>query len=227
MFGGQRHRTQLGAGRHAHLLARRGRLPDKIALQGATAVGTYGVVWRRSGTSTWTRQAAALTSVDGEDGNDGGIFNVTYRNGVLVATESGHFLASQKVFIEASPGRFEHVGSLRSYSAPVIHNYDVSNGVVVATASDLYGTGVTYQVHVFTLPTQLRVPAPVVNDFEDRDASDFTFSGGQFALATRGSDDVLAQGSTTGRAVATTQRHGLDRLSASGSRHHAQLRCHG
>ena len=41
-------------------------------------------------------------------------------------------------------------------------------------------------MQVFNLPSQLRVPVPIVNDFEDRDASDFTFSGGQFALATRG-----------------------------------------
>ena len=56
---------------------------------------------------------------------------------------------------------------------------------------------------MFTLPSQMRAPAPVVNDFEDRNVSDFTFSGGQFALATRGSDDVLAQGATSGLAIAT------------------------
>jgi hypothetical protein len=56
-------------------------------------------------------------------------------------------------------------------------------------------------VRVFTLPVPLRAPAPVVNDFEDRDISEFTFAGGQFALATRGSDDVLAQNASNGFSV--------------------------
>jgi hypothetical protein len=49
----------------------------------------------------------------------------------------------------------------------------------------------------------MRAPAPVVNNFEDRDVSDFTFTGGQFALARRGSDDVLAQSLGNGLAIAT------------------------
>jgi hypothetical protein len=57
-------------------------------------------------------------------------------------------------------------------------------------------------VQVFNLPTQLRVPPQLVNDFEDRNVSDFTFSGGQFAVATRGTDDVLAQSASSGLAVA-------------------------
>ena len=55
---------------------------------------------------------------------------------------------------------------------------------------------------MFNLPTQLRAPAPIVNDFEDRNVSDLTFNGGQFALATRGTDDVLAQNSSSGLAIA-------------------------
>ncbi len=54
-----------------------------------------------------------LTSVDRDDGN-GTIFGVTYRNGALISTESGHFLSSPQVYIEASPGHFEHVASLRA-----------------------------------------------------------------------------------------------------------------
>ncbi len=173
---------------------------DKFAMQGATVVGPNGIVWLRTGTSTWTRQGV-LTSVDREDGT-GSIFNVTYRNGALISTESEHYGWVPHVYIEASPGHFEHVASLQSYP-PAIHNYDVSNGTVVATVSDPYGTPATFEVHVFTLPAQMRVPAPVVNNFEDRDASDFTFTGGQFALAARGSDDVLAQSATGGLAIAT------------------------
>ena len=80
---------------------------------------------------------------------------------------------------------------------------------------------------MFNLPSQLRAPAPVVNDFEDRDVSDFTFTGGQFALATRGSDDVLAQSSSNGLAIAALDDTRLDRRSASASRHHAQFRRYG
>ena len=65
---------------------------------------------------------------------------------------------------------------------------------------DPYNT--RFDVQVFNLPAQLRAPVPIVNDFEDRDVSDFTFSGGAFALATRGTDDVLAQSSSSGLAVA-------------------------
>ena len=40
---------------------------ENWALNGATAVAPNGVVWRRSGASTWTRQGVA-TSVDRDDG---------------------------------------------------------------------------------------------------------------------------------------------------------------
>jgi hypothetical protein len=170
---------------------------EKFALQGATAVGPNGVVWRRSGSSTWTRQGM-LTSVD-RDNDSGNIFGATYRNGVLIATESARFLALPRVYIEASPGHFEHVGSLRTYES--VTRYDISNRIVVGAVRQFNTT--TTEVRVFTLPSQMRAPAPVVNDFEDRNASDFTFTGGQFALATRGSDDVLAQGASNGLAIAT------------------------
>jgi len=170
---------------------------ENFALQGATAISPNGVVWLRTGTSTWTRQGV-LTSVDRDNGN-GVIFNVTYRNGTLIATESGRSLTLPRVYIEASPGHFEHVGSLRTHQG--IDNYDISNRTVAATEREV--SGLASDVRVFTLPSPMRAPAPVVNDFEDRDASDFTFTGGQFALATRGSDDVLSQSSSNGLAVAT------------------------
>ena len=83
-----------------------------FALQGATAVGPYGDVWRRSGTSTWTRQGET-TSVD-HDNSYGGVFQPVYRDGVLVTLESGPW-AFPRVYLEASPGRFEHVASLQTY----------------------------------------------------------------------------------------------------------------
>ncbi len=81
-----------------------------------------------------------------------------------------------------------------------VNFHDISGRTVVAAVRDRYNT--RFDVQVFNLPAQLRAPVPIVNDFEDRDVSDFTFSGGAFALATRGSDDVLAQNSSSGLAVA-------------------------
>jgi hypothetical protein len=176
-------------------------LPDEgavvdvgYALQGTTAVAPSGVVWRRSGTSTWTRQSA-LTSVDSENGS-GRTFDVVFRDGVLIASQTGPYLATQRVYVESSPGQFEHVGALRTYRRA--GRYDVSGRTVVASLGDSQGQPT--DVQVLTLPSQLRAPAPLVNDFEDRDVSDFTFSGGQFALATRGTDDVLVQSASTGLA---------------------------
>ena len=85
---------------------------DNFTLQGATAVAPNGVVWLRTGTSTWTRQGVLL-SVD-RDNADGFMFGVKYRNGVLIANESGRFATLTQLYIEASPGHFEHVGSLRT-----------------------------------------------------------------------------------------------------------------
>ena len=102
------------------------------------------------------------------------------------------------MYLEASPGRFEHVASLGTNEN--VQFYDISGRTVVVAVRDPEAT--RFDVQVFNLPSQLRVPVPIVNDFEDRDASDFTFSGGAFALATRGTDDVLAQNSSNGLAVA-------------------------
>ena len=168
---------------------------SSFVLQGATAVGTNGNVWRRSGTSTWTHQGVT-TSVD-HDNSFGGVFDEVYRDGVLVTTESGPW-AFPRVYLEASPGRFEHVASLGTNEN--VQFYDLSGRTVVVAVRDPYNT--RFDVQVFNLPAQLRAPVPIVNDFEDRDASDFTFSGGSFALATRGTDDVLAQNSSSGLAIA-------------------------
>ena len=168
---------------------------SSFALQGATAVGSHGDVWRRSGTSTWTRQGE-LTSVDREN-SFGSVFHPVYRDGVLVTGESGPW-AFPRVYLETSPGRFEHVASLQTYENVTF--LDHSGRTAVAAVRGPFNT--QFDVQVFNLPAQLRAPVPIVNDFEDRDASDFTFSGGAFALATRGTDDVLAQNSSSGLAIA-------------------------
>jgi hypothetical protein len=169
-----------------------------FGLQGATAVAPNGVVWRRTGTSSWTRQDKVI-SVDHDDG-DGTIFNVAYRDGVLLTNESDKYESHPRAFVETSPGRFENLAVMPLFDATRSEALDVSGRIVVTSWHDYSNS--RQLVHVFNLPAPLRAPAPVANDFEDRDISDLTFSGGQFALAARGSDDVLAQNAGTGLAVA-------------------------
>ena len=72
-----------------------------------------GVVWRRSGSSTWIRQGVA-TSVDHDDGG-GNRFDAVYRDGVLVTWKPTNWYPFPRVYLEASPGQFEHVANLPSY----------------------------------------------------------------------------------------------------------------
>ena len=166
------------------------------ALQGATAVGSHGYVFRRSGSSTWIPQGKA-TSVD-HDNRNGATFKVVYRDGVLVTSETSENWATLRAYLETSPGQFDHVASLQTSANAWLH--DISGRTVVAVARDF--STLRWDVEVFTLPTQLRAPQPVANDFEDRNVSDLTFNSGQFALATRGTDDVLAQNSSSALAIA-------------------------
>ncbi len=167
------------------------------ALQGATAVAVNGAIFRRSGTSTWVRQGTAI-SIDRDDGGPA-TYKAVYRDGVLVTVENAKYQLFPRVYIESSPGQFEHVATLATYDAMSSWIADISGRTVVSAAQD-YGALRT-EVRVSILPAQLRAPPTIVNDFEDRDISDFTFSGGQFTLATRGSDDVLVQNSASGLAV--------------------------
>jgi hypothetical protein len=169
-------------------------------LQGSTAVAPNGVVWRRSGTSTWTRQGEVI-SVDRDD-SAGITFNVAYRDGVLLTNESGKYYPFPHAYVETSPGSFENLAVMPSGYAHGAEALDVSGRTVVSSWRGSDSSPQLAIVRVHNLPAPLRAPAPVVNDFEDRDISDLTFSGGQFALATRGSDDVLAQNASNGLAVA-------------------------
>ena len=182
-------------------------LPDEsatvdagYALQGSTAVAPNGVVWRRSGTSTWTRQGEVI-SVD-RDNADGITFNVAYRDGVLLTNESGKYRSFPHVYMETSPGSFENLAVVPSFSASGADALDVSGRTMVSSWHGSDSSPYLEVVRVHNLPAPLRAPAPVVNDFEDRNISDLSFSGGQFALATRGADDVLAQNASNGLAVA-------------------------
>jgi hypothetical protein len=170
---------------------------DAWALQGATAVSANGVIWRRNGSSSWVRHGVA-TSIDRDDGGPA-TFGVVYRDGVLITSEATSWRPFPRVYIESSPGQFEHVATLATHDGMGSEAVDVSGRRVVVAATDYDST--RSEVRVSTLPMQLRAPPTIVNDFEERDLSDFTFSGGQFVLATRGSDDVLAQSSASGLAV--------------------------
>ena len=55
-------RAELGARGSAALLPERVQSTVQFALQGATAVGINGDVWRRSGSSTWIRRARSPAS---------------------------------------------------------------------------------------------------------------------------------------------------------------------
>ena len=165
------------------------------ALSNSTAVAPGNFVFRRDG-NTWTQTGRALpVNFDNSFGIGG--FDVVYRDGVLVTSEAV-VEASPYAYLETSPGRFEHV-AIMSTSEITVH-HDVSGHTVVAAIQDAAGS--RFGVQVFDLPAPLRAPPPVVNDFEDRDISGLTFSGGQFALARRGSDDVLEQSHANGLAVA-------------------------
>ncbi|HEV7606339.1 MAG TPA: hypothetical protein VGO61_03340 [Steroidobacteraceae bacterium] len=166
------------------------------ALQKTTAVTPSSVVFRRSG-ATWTQQGTVMP-VDYANGTSP-IYDLKYRDGVLLTTEfwpNGN-PAQPYAYLETSPGKFEHLAILQSEFSTV--SLDISGRTVVAITQDYGGR---HDVVLYVLPTQLKAPPPILNDFEDHDLSDFTFSGGQYALATRGTDDVLAQDSGTGLGVA-------------------------
>jgi hypothetical protein len=110
--------------------------------------------------------------------------------------------ANPYAYLETSPGEFEHIALLKNDSTYGDSTVDLDfSGRTVVSATRNY-SGSRRTVGVFVLPTPLKAPPPIATDFEDRNLSAFTFSGGLYALATRGTDDVLAQTSGTGLAVA-------------------------
>jgi hypothetical protein len=167
-----------------------------LALEKATAVTPGSFVFRRAG-STWTPQGTVVPVDYGN--NSGDAFEVKYRDGLLLTTEwwAGYNLARPYVYLETSPGQFEHAAILKTDYHTIDH--DVSGQTAVAAIQRYTGE---QDVMVFFLPAQLPAPSPIVNDFEHRDSSNFTFNSGQFALATRGNDDVLTQTSTGGLSLA-------------------------
>jgi hypothetical protein len=172
-------------------------------LQGATAVTGTSEVFQRNGT-TWNLQES-VTPVDYGNGAGQG-FGVKFRDGALLVRDTPSGLSEDGtfeiplhpyVYLETSPGHFEHVAVLESLQRTV--EFDISGRTVVAFT---FGSSLPGNVVVFNLPAKLKAPAPIVDDFEDRNLSGYTLTGGQFALATRGADDVLAQNYANGLAVA-------------------------
>jgi hypothetical protein len=169
-----------------------------LALQGSTAVTPdYPSVIRRSGT-TWT-PTSIVTPLD--DANSSTTLGeVTYRDGVLLINEYGKYPYSPRMsaYHETVPGQFEHVGILPTGFRTREQDF---SGRTVVFAGDS-GENSTRYVLTFDLPSPLMAPPHIANDFEMRDLSDFTFDGGAFALATRGTNDVLARTDINGLAFA-------------------------
>jgi hypothetical protein len=131
----------------------------------------------------------------------GSALEVNYRDGVLITTERpiASSYAQPYVYVETVPGEFEHVAILHTWYDTIDH--DVSGRTVVAIDT----VANSQRVNVFVLPEPLMAAAAVPNDFEDGDASDFTNASGQFALATRGNNEVLTPTTTTGLNIAVVQ----------------------
>jgi hypothetical protein len=167
-----------------------------FSLEKSTAVSPGNYVFERSG-NTWT-QTSRFTPANFDNTRHTGAYQVVDRDGVLLTIEPYDYgtpdYAEPLVYQETAPGHFEQVAEL---FVQLTQRIDVSARTVVAS------TGVAVQV--FYLPTPLTAPAPIVNDFETQDVSDLDFDGGQFALARRGSNEVLAQTSNSGMAVAVEQ----------------------
>ncbi|MES1262853.1 MAG: hypothetical protein ABUL69_00755, partial [Peristeroidobacter soli] len=178
-------------------------LTARAALQNATAVTPGSGVNLREG-SDW-RRVGYVSPAD--FGSVGPSTDVAYRDGVLLMTHEWRPASILKpyAYIETAPGFFEHVAILDTERNTI--DFDVSGRTVVAAEQD---SGGEQRIVVFTLPEPLAAPPPIPNDFEDRDASDFTFVSGQFALATRGTDDVLAQTATSGVSVSVALANDSD-----------------
>ena len=170
-------------------------LVTRAGLQNATAVTAGSGVDLREG-DDWRRVGYVLPA---DFGSAGLAADVAYRDGVLLMTHEWRPVSILKpyAFIETAPGFFEHVAILDTERNTI--DFDVSGRTVVAAEQD---SGGDQRIVVFTLPEPLAAPPPIPDDFEDRDASDFTVASGQFVLATRGNDDVLAQAATSGLSLA-------------------------
>lgn len=180
-----------------------------LGLQGRTAVSGIYEVFRRNGT-TWTQQDSIRPVDYGNGAGQGG--GIKFRDAVLLINDTSSAVRGDGTydpprhpyaFIETSPGHFEHVAVLETAERTL--HFDISGRTVVAATFEWPPPG---NVVVFNLPAQLKAPAPIVDDFVDRDLSTYTFNGGQFALATRGADDVLAQNYANGLAVALVNNSG-------------------
>lgn len=169
-----------------------------FALQSATAVGGGNYVFRRSG-STWPQVGRALGDNFYNTLGTGG-YKVVYRDGVLLLNEAVE-TADPYAYVETSPGHFEHVAVLDTTDDT--QTQDISKNIVVALTRDFEVD--RSGVDVFELPTPLPAPAPIVNDFETRDLSGFSFPAvpQSWSLAKRGTNDVLRQQGDNGGAIAT------------------------
>jgi hypothetical protein len=169
-----------------------------MALQKTVAVSPGSGIFRRTG-STWNYEGQ-LQPIDYGNGT-GHAGQVEYRDSVLLTTESWsemHAYSKVYAYVENASGGFDHVGILETPG--FTQDTDISGSTVVAGTEDIGGEPF---VSVFTLPTPLRAPAAITNDFNAHDASDFQQEpGSQFALAGNVYNYLYRQSSTNGESIA-------------------------
>jgi len=168
-----------------------------LALQKSTAVSPGSAIFRRTDT-TW-RYVGQLQPVDYGNGS-GHAGAVEYRDGVLIASEGWseiHQYIKPYLYLENAAGTFDHVGILET--SGYTQDFEISKGTVFASFENIGDTG----IDVFNLPSPLRPPASIANDFNARDVSGLQqTAGSQFALAGNSSNYIYRQSATTGESVA-------------------------
>jgi hypothetical protein len=149
------------------------------AMQKSTFV-MPGSAYYRQFTGGWS-YAGMLTPLD-YLGGSGEASRALFRDNVLLMTEGAlGYRSTDKIYayLQNTAGGFDHVAVLDVPGTPLA--YDVSGNTVVAATADYFGIGA---IVVVNLPTPLRAPRTVSNNFESRDVSGFTQTSlSQFALA--------------------------------------------
>jgi hypothetical protein len=172
-----------------------------FVLENSTAVAPDNYAFRRSG-STWTRTSRAQEVA--HDADLQGV-QVVDRDGLLLSVQTIAGSPTNNdthVFEETTPGHFENSAILNVID-PKRVDVSARTAVVISDTISHGGFwGPPYDIDIFDLPSPVSAPPPVVDDFENGNITDFTFYGGQFALASRGSNHVLAQGNSSGLAIA-------------------------
>jgi hypothetical protein len=171
-----------------------------LALQKAVGVAPGSTVYQRI-SGVW-RAAGSLMPIDFAMGT-GDAQRVIYRDGVLLTVEArdgGPALPYAYVLNDA--GKFDHVAILNSSLAGSgsAHDLDISGKTVVVASQDSGGWSM---VRVYNLPSPLKPPKAIANNFDARDVSGFEqTTGGGFVLAGNQYNSIYRQSSSSGESHA-------------------------